>query len=414
MSLRPLLLLLPLLLVPGCQRPVPPMPPPAPPRAAPPAPFDATQKGRVLQEIGQVLRTRAAAPGQDFTDWEARCQSAQESLQAAASPEHFATALNAVLQGYGLSHLRVVRDQPRPGHQGPVPLYGFFTRPDGEGQRVTQVVAGSAAQRAGLRGGDQIMAPAGPFAAQGPPLTLQGQRQGQPMTWAVACEPVTWPERPSLAWLDPATAVLRVPSLEGGAYHPDTVAELIGQARKAEALILDLRGNAGGMFHATRHLATLLMPGKNRVLAWELPASVDPQVRGLPLAERARRQGQPLDLLGLSQRGRFGGKLVVVVDSGTMSAAETLAAALQAHGRARLAGTRTAGAVLRIPGDGQDRYGCRLSAGLRLIYPDAILLSPTFQPLEGQGLQPDLPLAPSDTLTDAHLFPRLLADLRRS
>lgn len=89
----------------------------------------------------------------------------------------------------------------------------------------------------------------------------------------------------------------------------------------------------------------------------------------------------------------YGGKVVVLVDTPSGSAAEIFAAVLQDHGRATLVGRRTAGAVLAswfygLPGGGE----------LQLSRED--YLTPRGRRIEGNGVEPDIAV------------PRALEDLR--
>lgn len=90
---------------------------------------------------------------------------------------------------------------------------------------------------------------------------------------------------------------------------------------------------------------------------------------------------------------RYAGKVVILIDGPTGSAAEIFSAVLQDHGRATLVGRRTAGAVLaswfhRLPDGGE----------LQLSLED--YLAPKGRRIEGQGVEPDVTV------------PRTLADIR--
>lgn len=91
---------------------------------------------------------------------------------------------------------------------------------------------------------------------------------------------------------------------------------------------------------------------------------------------------------------RYRGRVVVLVDAGTGSAAEIFAAVLQDHGRATIVGRKTAGAVLasrfyRLPDGGE----------LQLSREDYV--APNGRRIEGQGIMPDI------------VVPRTLDDVRR-
>ncbi|AUZ20197.1 hypothetical protein AL509_29870 [Achromobacter xylosoxidans] len=112
-----------------------------------------------------------------------------------------------------------------------------------------------------------------------------------------------------------------------------------GHARRRAAggLVLDLRGNAGGLLDAAEQVAGLALP----------EGSVIGSLRGrAPDNVRALRARDPLVPRGVP--------MVVLVDRRTAAGAEIVAAALQDHGRALLIGAKTLGAgtiqtVLPLP-----------------------------------------------------------------
>jgi carboxyl-terminal processing protease len=104
------------------------------------------------------------------------------------------------------------------------------------------------------------------------------------------------------------------------------VAAMIGKARGYKTLILDLRGNGGGAVEALRALVSR---------CWDREVHItDVQQRG----RRERRIAKPA-------RSRFDGRLIVLVDSRSASAAEIFARVVQIEKRGEVIGDRTAGAV---------------------------------------------------------------------
>ena len=95
--------------------------------------------------------------------------------------------------------------------------------------------------------------------------------------------------------------------------------------RGAQALVLDLRGNGGGLFEEGVNIAGLFLP------------------RGAMVASLASRGAVPLE----RHKGRLSRwptmPLSVLVDAGTASASEVIAAGLREHGRALLVGAPTYG-----------------------------------------------------------------------
>lgn len=105
----------------------------------------------------------------------------------------------------------------------------------------------------------------------------------------------------------------------------------------AEGVVLDLRGNGGGDAEAMADVASLFLED------------------GINLGKFADRSGASFELQTYSKRlwrvpqlAQIKLPLVVLTGESTSSAAEIMAAALQAKGRARVIGTETCGCVLAI------------------------------------------------------------------
>lgn len=116
--------------------------------------------------------------------------------------------------------------------------------------------------------------------------------------------------------------------------------------------------------------------------------------RSVPVGTFVTRGGTKVEQ-GSWQLGsaRYDGKVVVLIDGATGSAAEIFAAVLQDHGRATLVGRRTAGAVLA-----SWFYGLPDGGELQLSRLDYI--TPGGRRIEGTGVEPDI------------VVPRTLQDLR--
>jgi len=109
--------------------------------------------------------------------------------------------------------------------------------------------------------------------------------------------------------------------------NPDRVDEMIKKARDYKTLVLDLRANGGGAVVALRELVSRTFD-RDVVVATV-------QHRGKVERETAR-----------PARAGFTGKLVVLVDSQSASAAEMFARIVQLEKRGTVLGDRTAGAVM--------------------------------------------------------------------
>ncbi|MGU3468327.1 S41 family peptidase [Methylobacterium sp. C33D] len=135
---------------------------------------------------------------------------------------------------------------------------------------------------------------------------------------------------------------------------------------KLAGVVLDLRGNPGGLIGQAVAVAGAFL-GRGEIVRL-LGRSAD-------AVERFASAGAGGDRID-------GVPMVVLVDGGTASAAEIVAAALQDHRRATLIGTRTYG-----KGAVQTTFALRDGRGLRLT--TAWAVTPAGRRLEGAGIEPD-------------------------
>jgi C-terminal processing protease CtpA/Prc len=109
--------------------------------------------------------------------------------------------------------------------------------------------------------------------------------------------------------------------------NPEAVDEMIAKARGSRTVILDLRGNGGGSVAALRELVS-------RTFDREILVAQE-KLRGRETREVAR-----------PARSRFDGRLIVLVDSRSASAAEMFARIVQIEKRGTVLGDRTSGQVM--------------------------------------------------------------------
>lgn len=158
-------------------------------------------------------------------------------------------------------------------------------------------------------------------------------------------------------FLDP---VVVMPALENA----------IREFRDAPGIVLDLRNNPGGLgvmamgvagwFVSNQGLRLGTMTGRGLHMNFEINPRLEP----------------------------YTGRLAILVNQGSASTTEILAQGLQDLGRARVFGTRTAGAAL--PSEIID-----LPDGDRFQYPEANYVSVKGRVLEGNGVKPDVMVAPA-------------------
>lgn len=134
-------------------------------------------------------------------------------------------------------------------------------------------------------------------------------------------------------------------------------------ANHATGIVLDLRGDPGGLLSEAVETASAFLDGGTVV--------------------RYARRGQVPQQLDALGRGNTHTPLVVLVDGGTASAAEVVAGALQERGRAVLVGTRSFG-----KGSVQEPHA--LTDGSSLALTVARYTLPSGRSVEGVGLEPDI------------------------
>lgn len=149
----------------------------------------------------------------------------------------------------------------------------------------------------------------------------------------------------------------------------EDVRAAIESFRDAPGIVLDLRGNQGGVGVMAGGIAGLFV--RDETL----------------LGTLAMRQGEQR-IVAFPRPEPIAAPLVVLVDEGSASASEVLAAGLQEAGRAVVVGERTAGAVLLSRVE-------RLPNGAIFQYAFADFTTPKGVALEGRGVLPDVSVTPS-------------------
>jgi len=142
------------------------------------------------------------------------------------------------------------------------------------------------------------------------------------------------------------------------------------RAEQAAALILDLRRNSGGLESALLRLLGRFLPATDTI----------------GVIQR-RRERRPLVVKPVGRRP-YAGKVVVLVDSRSASAAELFARTLQMRGRAIVVGDRSAGHVQRSLGH-QHQVGTQTAVLYATSITDADIVMADGGRLEHAGVTPD-------------------------
>ena len=224
---------------------------------------------------------------------------------------------------------------------------GLVMHRQGKQLQLARVYAGSPAAAAGLRAGDRMVSvngllisnrearggtsiadDAGPAVSQSDSNRLVVFRPLLNDTIRVTLAPGSWhmPAALDAVILSKTTgyvALTRV-SAKSSDELSESIDGLVDQG--AKALVLDLRGNGGGLLEEGVRIAALFLP-RNALIA-----SVTGKAGTRPLERRATRGGKWESL-----------PITVLIDARTASAAEIVAGALRDHKRALLVGEPTYG-----------------------------------------------------------------------
>jgi carboxyl-terminal processing protease len=278
-----------------------------------------------------------------------------------------------------------VREQER--LQGKFGGIGAYLQLNEEGQVVLDPMVDRPADQAGVQKGDILVAVDGtPIPAPanldevtnmirgevGTTVTLTVQRGDETLDIPVERASI---ELPSVTWHPieeaPGTGYIRIERFSGLTDREFSRALTdLAQQDANEALIIDLRGNPGGLVDAAVDVASHFLDD------------------GVVLIEKHSDGSQKVYKAKSGVDIPESTPVILLVDANTASAAEILAGALQDRGRATLVGEKTygKGSIQRIH---------RLSDGSAIHVTFAKWFTPDDRAIDGQGLEPDVPVESS-------------------
>lgn len=256
---------------------------------------------------------------------------------------------------------------------------GLWARRERDGRiEVTRVAAGSPAAAAGIHEGDRLRTVDGRRVDGRPVTEVVGLLRGAADDADAGTEVSLGLERGAHSWsrtlrrarlstdsvsvgrLPGDATVIKVAAFTKGV--GDAVRTAVDRAPRGGGIVLDLRGNSGGLVTEAVTAASAFLDGG-------LVATYD--VNG---AQRA---------LHAASGGDTARPLVTLVDGGTMSAAELLTGALQDRGRSVVVGSRTFGkGSVQMPSRLPDGSVAELTVGH--------YRTPAGRSVDGRGITPDL------------------------
>ncbi|WP_240138853.1 S41 family peptidase [Streptomyces sp. MUM 178J] len=254
-----------------------------------------------------------------------------------------------------------------------VGLWARRTR-DG-GIEIAKVRPGGPADKAGVRAGDRLLTVDGRPVAERPVTEVTALLRGGDRT-SVALglerDGRSWTETIRRARLTTQTVTVEQPPDADGIVmikvssftkgSGERVREAVREAPENAGILLDLRGNQGGLVSEAVIAASAFLDGG-------LVATYDVH-------------GEQRSLYAESG-GDVDRPLVVLIDGGTMSAAELLTGALRDRGRAVAVGSQTFGkGSVQMPSELPDGSVAELTVGH--------YRTPAGQSVDGQGITPDL------------------------
>lgn len=306
----------------------------------------------------------------------AASQIAGSALQPVDRKALDAAAIKAMLAAAGDQWGSWGEDGPTGGSYAGV---GLWLRRDGARLLVSQVAADSPALRAGVKVGDELRAVDGRLTRGLAPSDVAASLRGTSGTrvslvllqgHAVRTLQLTRAQVPALEVTstmltrDVGRIVVPVFARGTGRQVRDAVAAL--QREHASGIVLDLRGDPGGLLSEAVETASAFLDGGHVVTY--------------------TRRGERPQRLDAGAAGDTRTPLVVLVDGGTASAAEVVTGALQDRGRAVVVGSRTFG-----KGSVQEPHP--LPDGTTLALTVARYALPSGRSVEGVGIEPDIDVA---------------------
>src|SRR5579871_1922589 len=377
-------------------------------------PMSSFERGRaldMLQTISNDVKKHYYDPKFHGVDFEAKVDEAKKKIQNATSFNMAMSHIAAVLDSLNDSHTFFLPPQHSYRHS-----YGLSYQMMGDRCFMTQVRPGSDAEQKGVKPGDEVLAINGfdvdrnnlwriqyVFSALRPQPMLRlalkdpagNQRQvevaarirqekrvkdltlenGAGDIWDLYRDQETEDhlKRTRYREFGDQVLVLKIPEFRD--LSAAEVDGIIGKARKYPALIIDLRGNPGGIADTLKFL---------------VGGVFDKEIK---IADRVgRKESKPE--IAKPLHNSYTGKLIVLVDAGSASASELFARVIQLEKRGVVMGDATMGAVMEAR-----EYSERAGIDTVVFYGASItewdLIMSDGKSLEHRGVTPDELLLPS-------------------
>ncbi|HTR53581.1 MAG TPA: S41 family peptidase [Kofleriaceae bacterium] len=395
--------------------------------ALPSADQRASELAFIRDRLDRQYAHRADKLARYRLDEEALFAEAARKLAGATTWAHYDAAIYDLLAQFHDSHLSYHPPQTAAPSRGYDPYrLGFETVLARDHLLVASVEPDGDAARAGLHAGDEITAVDGQplasvlarqveqrawsrphsaevgwaeqwthvLAVKGEPPRARSvvatTRDGRTLTIAIAPRPAPKlrPEKVAVDRRGPL-AIVTIHSLEGGSKREQQIDDALASVRDAPALVVDLRGDRGGIDVVGQRIVADLAEGKAslgtyRVLVAPETLVVRPRWNGIARQADGFSPPQPLAIDAQPAGKGFHGRLAVLVDAGCVSTCEVIAAALRADLRATLVGETTGGS------SGAPVEVTLPTSHGEIAIPTWNLTAADGKPIEGDGVVPDV------------------------
>ncbi|HLH36401.1 MAG TPA: S41 family peptidase [Alloacidobacterium sp.] len=388
-----------------------------------PVPLESRERRAVLENVLAALQKRFYSPEKLNGDWLAAVERHKVSIEAASTTDEFERAMSDLLAELRTSHIGFFHNSARRASSRAALSAAYLADDTRYGKRwiFQDVHSGGAASAAGIEPGDILLTVNGQeISPPEHPVFSMGRQTGVEIVGSddqrrLLTVDVARPKGKKLHFIEPTLVEARqlterigyvkIAMFPGivGVEVANEISNGVVKLGAAENLIIDLRGNTGGGIGALR-VMSLLTPDRipvgfaldrRRVTAnlesekesfWrfsQIPPSTKSLWRLALQFAPALMMKKPIVLqtegLGVQP---FQGKIVLLVDRHTASAAEMIVAFARENKLATVIGEKTAGRLLSAT-------SVKVGKGFRLALPTGAYYTWKGSILEGTPIEPD-------------------------
>lgn len=359
------------------------------------------QKEQLIEAVTDTVRSRAFAAGVDFAKWPDHLKKHKKRIDDATTMSQFSGAINRALSEFGISHIDIM--SPRQVQAQRTNEFGGIgvtrdERPSELGIKIIEVREGGPAAKAGVQVGDIIAEVNGKkyeyesirgTVGTDVKLKIIKADSGKAEELTLTRVKISAVLAPRLIKVSDETAVVRIDSFTEG-YKKEVVVDVMKQAADYPYLLIDLRSNGGGSVDNFIHFLSTLLPRGTKVGTFisrqmvkdyqDDTGTAEEDTDPVKIAEWTPRKVVTYRVGGVEP---YKGKVAVLINRGSASASEIVAAAMRELHDAVLVGDQSAGAVL------MSRY-MKMSNGFEMKVPTSDYVTIKGLRIEGSPLQPDV------------------------